>query len=137
MTLIPQGVEPAYDDFCSRSTVPSLSDFTKYFLSACKCYSSVFIILDALDECSQDTLDVVSSVICQLKECNIRVFATARPHLENSLQAQFNEPPVLQVEAHDDDVRNYLSAKLNKGWRYAGNFKERIIDAVAGGAKGK
>lgn len=136
VTLVPQVLESAYDEFCSQSIIPDTSTFLQQLISTCTHYSSVFIFLDALDECSSDTLDSVINLIRQLSRSGVKTFATSRPHLRN-LPVELEKPLILQIEAQDDDVKNYLSVRLIKEWRYSEQLKSRIIHAIIQGTRGK
>ncbi len=136
MTLVPQALESLYDEFCSQSIIPDTSTFMEQLISTCAHYSSVSIILDALDECGSETLDAVINLIRELSRSSVKIFVTSRPHLSN-LPSELEKPLILQVEAQDDDVKNYLSVRLGKEWRYSEHLKSRIIYAIAQGTRGK
>ena len=92
-------------------------------------------MLDALDECGSETLNDIIALIRLFKNSGIKVFCTSRPHLMN-LNEQLDTSIIL-IDAHDEDVRNYLTIRLNKEWRHDQCFREQIIDRLAEGAKGK
>lgn len=110
---IPSGLETAYDEWRSRCKVPDNSAFTGQVIAACATFSSAFVVLDALDECSEESLESVIALIRRIKASGVNVFCTSRPHLVN-LERQLENPTTVQICAYDDDVRKYLTKKLSK-----------------------
>jgi len=99
-------------------------------------FSSVYIILDALDECSIRTLEELIVLIRKLKDHGVKVFCTFRPNLID-LGKCLNIPTIQSIRAHDEDIRNYLSIRLNKEWRHAKSLREQVMDPLVKGAHGK
>ena len=93
-------------------------------------------MLDALDECGSESLDDIIALIRLFKNSGVKVFCTSRPYLMN-LREQLDTSIIVPIDAHDEDVRNYLTIRLNKEWRHAQCFLKQIIDRLAEGAKGK
>ena len=99
-------------------------------------FSSVHILLDALDECTSRTLEDVIALIHQLKDPNVKWFCTFRPNLID-LGERLDIPSIQSIGAHDEDVRNYLSIRLNKEWRHDKGLGNEVIDPLVKGAHGK
>lgn len=93
-------------------------------------------MLDALDECTHGTLEDIINLICQFQCAGIKVFCTSRPIFVD-LRDRLNISTIHSIVAHEEDITNYLSRRLNKEWRHNGCFLEEIIDRLAGDAKGK
>lgn len=101
-------------------------------------FSSVYVMLDALDECNSETLEDTISLIHQFEKFGIKVFCTFRPIIDFQGVRRLEAQTIHSIEAHDKDVRNYLSIRLNKEWRHSNKrFLPKIIDQLAEGAKGK
>ena len=79
--LIPRDLESVYDDCTSRNKHPDMSIFTRQLLSISATLSSVYIMLDALDECSSEILDDIVALIHQIKNSRVKIFCTSRPHI--------------------------------------------------------
>ena len=99
-------------------------------------FASVHILLDALDECSSRTLEYLIVLIRTLKDHGVKVFCTFRPIL-NDLGERLNILAIHSIDAHDEDLRNYLSIRLNKEWRHAKSLQEKVMDPLVKGAHGK
>ena len=93
-------------------------------------------MLDALDECTSATLADLIILICKLKGHGIKVFCTFRPNLID-LGERLDILTIQSIGAHDEDVRNYLSIRLNKEWRHAKSLQEKVMDPLVKGAHGK
>ena len=93
-------------------------------------------MLDALDECKSETLEDTISLIYKLKDHGVRVFCTFRPNLIN-LGERLHIADIQSIDAHDEDVRNYLSKRLNKEWRHDKSLEKEVIDPLVKGACGK
>jgi len=134
--VIPSDLESHYDDCCSRLKSPDRTIFTQHLFSSITNFSSVYILFDALDECSDKALEEISALIHRLKDRKeVHVFCTSRPHI--NVKDALNTHGVHLMYAHDDDVRNYLSIRLEKEWRHNPRFRKQIIDILTQAAKGK
>lgn len=134
---IPPELEGVYDDCCShKKQAPDTAYFTRQLLSTAANFLSVYIILDALDECTSGTFEDTINLIRQFKDSGIKVFCTFRPILIN-LGNRLDISTIHSIGAHDEDIRNYLSIRLSKDWRHDKCFLEKIIDRLTEGAKGK
>ena len=133
--LIPRDLEASYDDYYSHFKTPDSAIFRRQLLSITTTFSSVYITLDALDECSSEALNDIFTLIHNFKDSGIKIFCTSRPHL--NLQERLDTPIIHSIGAHDEDVRNYLLVRLNKEWRHNKRFREPIIDRLTRDAKGK
>ena len=133
--LTPPDLESAYDEYCSHHKDPESAIFRQQLLSTSVSFSSVYVMLDALDECGSETLEDIIALIGLLRNSGVKVFCTSRTHLMN-LNEQLDTSTIL-INAQDEDVRNYLNIRLNKEWRHDPRFREQIIIRLTTGAEGK
>jgi hypothetical protein len=133
---IPRELEAAYYEYRSRLTVPDQIFFVRQLLSTAAAFSSTYIILDALDECSTQTLDNVVSLVRQCQDAGMNVLCTFRPTLMD-IAARLNTSTIHSISAHNEDIRNYLSIRLNKEWPHNLRFIPQIIERLAAGAEGQ
>jgi len=136
LDLISRELENVYDDCCSRSKRPDKEFLISQLLSTATRFSSVFFIFDALDECSKETLESMITLICEFKDSAIKMFCTFRPVFTN-LANRLGVSDIYTISAQEEDVRNYLSRRLNKEWRHNKQFIPTIVDRLAQGAEGK
>ena len=71
-----------------------------------------------------------------MKDSGFKVFCTFRPNLIN-VGDQVDVSMVYSIHAHDEDIRNYLSIRLEEEWIHDECFIPQIVDQLAEGAKGK
>jgi len=77
--LIPKPVKALYNCHNERKTRPSLDEVSKLLCSIIESYSQVFIVVDALDECKDNTRTKLLSKIRNLQtQSNTKLMATSR-----------------------------------------------------------
>lgn len=133
LDLVPRDLEGVYDECRSRLKDLDKAIFVRQLLSTAAAFSSVYIILDALDECTSGTLEEIIGLLRQFKDRGIKVLCTFRPFLNLRVGLDVS---VHSIGAHDEDVRNYLSIRLNKAWPHNKCLRNKIIDRLAEGANG-
>ena len=133
---IPRELEKVYDDCSCSLKNPDKGFLTSQLISVAEKYPTVFIVLDALDECSKETFEDVITLIHRLKNSGIKVFCTFRPVFPD-LGNRLSVLDIHTISAHEEDVRNYLLIQLSKKGRYNKNLTQKIIDRLAQGAEGK
>jgi Cdc6-like AAA superfamily ATPase len=129
-----------YEKHQKQRSNPSLDELFKALQSVCSTHATVFIIVDALDEC-RDRDDTRSRLIGRLRELqantNTRLMFTSRFIPE--VKEKFASEPTLEVRASDQDVKLYVAGKLpslprcirhNSG--LAHDVQDKIADAVDG-----
>jgi hypothetical protein len=112
-----------------NTRTPDTWTFVRYFISSSAYFDDVYVLLDALDECTPEHLNSVISLIRRLMDVGIKVFCTGRPYL-NNIKTLLNSPGEIPVETQDKDMRLYISMRLNSEWRYGDKFKQSILEAV-------
>jgi hypothetical protein len=119
---------------------PSLDEILGAIQSACAAYSTIYLVVDALDECSnQDGTRI--QFISKLREVqaktNMHLIVTSR--FIPDVVEQFESGPTLEVRASDHDVRRYVAGQLlrlprcvqrNDG--LARDIQNKIAEAVDG-----
>jgi len=101
-----------YDSHSVKRTRPSLDEIFTALQSACK-YSRVYIVVDALDECT-DQEGARSRLLAKLRKLqhgsNICLMVTSRfiPDIEQ----EFRSALKLEVRASDEDVRRYVAGQI-------------------------
>jgi hypothetical protein len=96
-----------------RQTKPSLDELTQALLSICSSYSTIYMVVDALDEClGQD--GVRRQLIEKLQRLqdgrNVRLLFTSRFIPE--ITKEFQSSASLEVRASEEDVRRYIAGQM-------------------------
>jgi hypothetical protein len=94
-------------------------------------YSSMYVILDALDECRDQS--TITEIILQLSAASIRVLTTSR--LPDTEVGPFEQATTIEIIADMDDIKNYLTKRLSKE-RWSSKFKNKVVASLGVSAKG-
>jgi hypothetical protein len=97
----------------SKKYVTGITEFTdddllEMLISQAKEFHKVYIVIDALDECSKPNIFLLA---CQNMPSNVHMLFTSRPQL---WLEKLVEPDVkLEIEADADDIKQYLKKSFN------------------------
>ncbi|KFY95418.1 hypothetical protein V498_03373 [Pseudogymnoascus sp. VKM F-4517 (FW-2822)] len=129
-----------YENNQNHNTRPSLDEIFRTLQSACLAYSSVYLVVDALDECS-DRDGARTRLIDRLRELqittNVRLMFTSRfiPEIEE----KFPSDPTLNIRASDLDLRRYIAGQVSRlpkciqrSAELIRNVQDSITEAVDG-----
>ena|ERR1700738_2694490 len=85
--------------------------------------SSIYIIVDAFDECesSRDRRHFLK-LIGRLASSGVRLLITARPHVH-----EMDNSEVLEIRARDGDIKTYVASKLDNMPVVNKELREEII----------
>jgi hypothetical protein len=103
-----------YDLYDTRIRIrerPTQIDIERLLDIESRRFSSVYIFVDALDECTDDagTRTTFMNALHDLP-ATVRVMITCRPHiLKHELDS---ENALIEIRAHDEDVRRYLEQRI-------------------------
>lgn len=137
---MPGSVKDLYHRHNTKRTMPTLEEISSILHSVAAEYSSVFIIVDALDECQASgrcRTRLLSEIFNLQKRHRVNILATSR--LVPDIFDQFQGSLQLEIRARDEDVRTYLDhhmsperAILGKNLQLQEEIKGRIVQAVDG-----
>ncbi|EPE30107.1 Ankyrin repeat-containing protein [Glarea lozoyensis ATCC 20868] len=96
-----------------KQTRPLLTDYLRVLFSEVRNFSRVFILIDALDECSEEqkAKDLFLNEVLKLVPL-VSVLITSRD--EPDKKNGFQDKPDLVIKATKEDVRRYLETRLEK-----------------------
>jgi hypothetical protein len=115
LSAIPEPIRELYDHYNTGYTRPSdLTSLTSALEAQVGLYPRFYLIVDALDECS--TLDAtrdqfVSAIRSLATHDHVHILITSRDVLDLSLQ--FIDEPRIVINAHEDDLRAYITHRLD------------------------
>jgi Cdc6-like AAA superfamily ATPase len=110
---LPDSVKSLHDSHRDRRTQPSLDEVSRTLGSVANIYSSVFVIVDALDECQVSNgcrTKFLSEIFSLQANCGVNLFVTSR--LIPEIREQFKESISLEIRASEEDVRRYLDGHM-------------------------
>jgi len=102
-----------YDNHSKRGSRPSLDEILRALQSVCSTYTTVYIIVDALDECAHKD-GARSRLLDKLHELqartDVRLLFTSRFIPE--ITQKFQSNPTLEVRASEEDVRRFVAGQV-------------------------
>jgi ankyrin repeat protein len=123
---IPDDVFAVYEQKCMRQrTSIELVDVMSMFQSICKTFKTVYICIDALDECND-----VATLLMSIKDMpsSVRIFTTGRNHITRDVETHFGEAPNISIEANEDDVRAFVKSKIDENRLREPEIMDEILE---------
>jgi hypothetical protein len=144
--VIPKGVDALFLSCENGKRQPSLHALLEVTRQAMQEFTQVYIVLDALDECTQrsELMDMLETVAGWQLD-NLHLLMTSRKELdiERSLEGYVEEDDAvcLQRDVVDQDIQRYVQQRLrdDKGlakWNKDAAVRQEIEAALMGGARG-
>jgi hypothetical protein len=131
---ISDNIKSLYKRHNERGTRPALDELTTELNSEIRMYSKVFIIVDALDECSEDNGTRAGFLrSLQSLDTSVRLLFTSRDL--PSIGREFQGADRLEIHVNDEDVRRYVEERIANAPRLSGHSKElqnRITNKIVG-----
>lgn len=130
---IPGDLVSLYQRHTTSKTRPSGLELQKLLLSAASRLSSFFIVIDALDECSETSRSALGSNLQSILPDAQFIYTSRRL---NDIEQMFEGHPRLEIRASDSDVRRYISDRIKHEARLVrhieadSNLKEAISDVI-------
>jgi ankyrin repeat domain-containing protein 50 len=119
---IPSNIRDLYRHHRGRQTHPPLSEYSRLLQAELRHFSKVFIVIDALDECSEESrirehfLAEVWKLLPQ-----VRLLVTSR-HIPD-IKRKFKGGARLEIRASDEDIKRYLESRIESQNPLAGYVK--------------
>lgn len=137
---IAEPVEILYMQHADRGTKPSLEEIFEALQSVIGSYSSVYLAVDALDECP-DRDGTRRQFLAKLQDLqsgtDLRLFATSR--FIPDIVDEFNAALTLEIRASDGDVKRFVAGQtyrlpkcIQRDDTLQDMMQERVVQAVDG-----
>jgi Cdc6-like AAA superfamily ATPase len=112
---VPDFVKELYDRHKDKRTQPSTEELSGALHYVAVMYSTVFLVVDALDECQH--LDecharFLSAIFGLRDKTGANIFATSRDLLE--IKTKFKGSVSFEIRANEEDVRRYLDGHMSR-----------------------
>ncbi|KAF1999321.1 hypothetical protein P154DRAFT_493768 [Amniculicola lignicola CBS 123094] len=141
MEEIPSNLREMYQKSYSKPPpLPSMKDISAAFATSSGNLSTLFIVLDALDEASETVQDSIVRRIQELPFLDIRLFCTSRP------LTRFHDvckgSPQIEIKASEKDIATFVnsqieaSARVLKLMKDAEGLRQEIVLGITDKAKG-
>lgn len=106
-------VERLHQKHANRGTKPSLDDVYRALGDVLALYSYVYIVVDALDECQEETRRQLLPKLLDLQNrADVRLLATSRfvRDVDNAFQSALR----LEVQASSEDVKQFVAGQIHR-----------------------
>lgn len=111
--LTPECVVSLYDRYQGDSHQPPVGELRNSLQTVARLCSRVFLVLDALDECSSTCRVAFLADVFELQAtADISVFATSRPIPD--VTGWFKSSSRVEIKASHEDVCMYLDARMSQ-----------------------
>lgn len=135
-------LEDLYETLRQRSALPTLKDYERLLLSACRAFQNVFLVVDALDELPLDRRKALLPILVNLQQQQLaRVLVTSRPHAQD-IQRAFKQQTKLEIRASNEDVQQLIRTHMDEdedlfdAMDNDEKMKEEVIETMAAAAQG-
>ena len=93
-----------------------LPDIVRMLKTTIVLFPSVYIFIDALDECTPESRQELLGSLREIvrESPSTRMLFTGRSHVEGEVKKYFTEAIIIPVSPIDDDIRVYLGARLER-----------------------
>lgn len=134
--LVPKSVSLLHKHHGTKQTRPTDDEIFATLLGVIRRLDRAFLVVDALDECSEETyLDLLKELRKLQDSTKLNLIATSR----KSMEQDFWNPLVLEIRAQGMDIDRYLDARLRNLSSYVNRdnelkreIKAQIIQAADG-----
>ncbi|KAL8812638.1 MAG: hypothetical protein Q9200_000866 [Gallowayella weberi] len=127
--LIQGSTHPLPDDLTSlhkrhhtSGTKPGLDEVNHIFDVVVRRHSTVFVVIDALDECSERVRDAIVTRLNCLPD-SVRFLITTRPIGE--ITDRFPNSPKIEIRATNTDLMSYITSRIANSTRLSSLIRDR------------
>lgn len=127
-TISPKLIE-LYKKHRGENSRPSLDDISQLLLSESSHFSKLFIVIDAVDECSD--AKILVKLLKELAKLQpiLRLLVTGRPNIR-TVQAVYIDSTVLRIKANEEDISIFLDGRINEAEILKSYFDEDLNETV-------
>jgi hypothetical protein len=112
-----------YHQHHEKATTPSLDEIQSVLCSAVREFVKVYIIVDAIDEYSNDQRQVLLKRLAAIGPSAVNLMITARPHIPHN--SCFPNIKTLEIRARDEDIQRYVDTHIEMSSRLSKHVQGR------------
>jgi hypothetical protein len=114
LEVLPVRISRKYDELHPRGQIPGSECLLDFLLNCSELFPSIYIVLDALDECNETRLPSIVSMIVQLSAIRkFKIFATSRHH-PSAVQSLFARGITVEIGSRNHDIEDFLDVRLRE-----------------------
>ncbi|KAF8250889.1 ankyrin [Wilcoxina mikolae CBS 423.85] len=121
--ILPDSAAELYRYHTTLDTRPSYEEISRVLRVMLNSYHKVFVVLDALDEYSNENSPASLIAERQLLQPNINLLVTSRPN--DTIGRLFEGKPRLEIRAHDEDIQSYVGGRIDAEDRLSRHIRKR------------
>lgn len=123
-TALPDRIRCVHKAHAERGTRPSWREYLKLLQEEVGCYSRIFLVIDALDEC-REVDGTRNTLLTELENLQrgLQLLVTSRPHISD-IERVFRNSVNLEIRAQNEDVRKYLDGRLEREVRLKNHIEQ-------------
>lgn len=114
--LLPRTLADVYHARRGNGTRPSLEEILQVFKEAAKFFVTVYLVVDALDECLEE---VRRLLIPQLKAFSPRTRLLVTTRFLDGILSEFKSGVTFEIRASPEDLRRYIRSRVEGNNRLA------------------
>ncbi|KAI9859480.1 MAG: hypothetical protein M1813_006622 [Trichoglossum hirsutum] len=131
--VLPVSVTDLYDLHQTNDVPPRFEEISSALTDVLGNFPRVFLIVDALDECFENTRrELLSHLLEQQRKSGIKLLATSRPTID--FRKEFGACEELEIKADPQDVKNVLDILIEKSdtlIKTDVELRNRVTDKIA------
>lgn len=135
---LPLSVTRLYDEYKKNDAPLPFEKLSSALIDVLKEFPQVYLVVDALDECFESTSrDLMLHLLELQKESGMNILATSR--LISKIQRKFRGWGELEIMADSQDVKNVLSALIEKSdslIKADTELRDKVIENIAMAVQG-
>lgn len=117
-----------YKEHRARNSRPSFDDISQLLLSESNHFSKLFVVIDAIDECSNSkTLTKLLKELSSLRPI-LRLMVTGRWNVR--IDSVYPEHTPLSIKANEEDIRIYLDSRINEAEKLKSYLDDDLNETV-------
>ncbi|KAJ7241249.1 ankyrin repeat-containing domain protein [Mycena rebaudengoi] len=115
-------VQQLYKKHQDQHTRPSLDEVRNILTATTAEYSKLFFVVDALDEYPEANRNILLKALAAMGK-SVSLMLTSQPNI--TPEAFFSTALVLEISAKDEDIRSYVRAQIQSGFRLSKHVRAR------------
>lgn len=117
-----------YKEHRARNCRPSFDDISQLLLSESSHFSKLFVVIDAIDECSNSkTLTKLLKELSKLRPM-LRLMVTGRWNIR--IDSVYPKYTLLRIKANEEDIRTYLDNRINEAENLKSYLNENLNETI-------
>ena len=109
---ISDDIRRLYKTHVTKRTRPFIFEYSTLLKAECRPLSTLFVVVDALDECASESKDEFLKELQDLGP-KLRLMITSRPNIMD-ITDYFKDAVRLEIRATNEDIKTYLAERLQR-----------------------